>query len=294
MSLLRRRCLLVLPLVLLLVLTVPIRPTAAESGAHLVALARARLAQSGAATPARIEIAYVANGYALVRAFPLFGMTDPALIILQQQHGVWVAIAGPGTAFPEIFAELPEAFLEPESPFSGTRGQSAIDLLTEPRRTYAGAGFSVQLPADAKVNPATGAERAFGALKVTGPDVHLHEVHGPAYEFFLTPPGTNPGIPLDEHGYDVMAAQIAVRVAEGAPNTQPRDARLFHTAFNDVFQIDWFGGDSTLRYLVVGPTGGGPAMQLFVRVTVFENDPNAFYREAVVALAVQTLLIARE
>jgi hypothetical protein len=59
----------------------------------------------------RLEYRKQVGDYALVRAVPLSGQTDPLHIVLQQVDGRWQVIAS-GTAFPELEDKLPEGLFQ--------------------------------------------------------------------------------------------------------------------------------------------------------------------------------------
>src|SRR5262249_44419636 len=139
--------------------------------------------------------------------------------------------------------------------YTGDDAQSGINLITMGRRTYTGRGYTVQILGDATTAPATGPFQGFPTGPTSGwPDGTVSVTvsvlpttpSAPAPQFFILPPMPAPGVSLDVYGYDVMQQQIAYQMAMGAPNTTPQGASFYHTAFNDIFEIDWFGGDSTL------------------------------------------------
>jgi hypothetical protein len=294
-----------LALLLVAVLTAGARPHAAtaDSGADLIAAAQARLVQSGAAvTPVRYEIVRVVQDYAVVRMIPPFGSTDPALILLQRQNGVWSAFAGPGTGFapPDFPAGLPDNLLTFTSPYTGDDAQSGINLISQGRQTYKGAGYTAQILGNAATAPATGPSLGVPTGPETGwPEgtvavtvsVPTTTPSAPSPRFYVRPPVSDSGVSLDVYGYDFMQKQIAFQMSMGAPNSTPLGASFYHTAFNDIFQIDWFGGDSTLTTFLIAPTGGGPVVQINASVYPFQNDPNAPLAQVALTLALQTLLI---
>jgi hypothetical protein len=66
-------------------------------------------------------------------------------------------------------------------------------------------------------------------------------------------------------------------------------ATFFQTETSDVFQIDWFAGDSTIRELYVATVGGGPVVQVTTRVYPVQNNPAAPQAQAAVTRVLQTL-----
>jgi hypothetical protein len=238
-----------------------------------------------------VDLARVVGDWAVVRIYPKPGLTDPAIVVLRLQEGMWTAVAGPGTAIlPMSLPDAPAGLLDFTNPYIGMAARTALAGLSGTLQRYESPQAGFQYPADATSAP--GADGPPGAVTVTGPMLTEPPFTGPAYQITVTPLGLTPDVPLDVWGYGRMQEEIARREAvagPGGPNTRPRGASYYQTETSDVFQIDWFAGDSTQREFYVAVVGGGPIVQLSTRVYPVENNPAAPQAQAAVTLVLQTL-----
>jgi hypothetical protein len=261
-----------------------------DAPARLKAAARAQVAKASPTMRLdHVEISRIVDGYAVVTVYPDMkkNPTDPAKVILHREGGIWKAIAGPGTAFPPgSRPAAPGALFELESPYTGESARKAIQRLNVGRKPFKNTRVTFQYPADAVV------EAQRGEVRLVGPKVREPVFSGPAYEIAITPLATVLKGTLDEWGYTRMQGEVRKREAEngrGGPNTQPESATFFHLPRSDVFQIDWFAGDSTIREFYVVPKGGGRVVKIVTRVYPVQNNPAAPRAESAVNLVLQTL-----
>lgn len=292
-----RRLALVLGISLLLAVGAPrfIPPPRAQAQdvtdlGSAVELKAAALAYTYGAAPdvrvVRAEILRVAQGYASVLLVPAAGTTDPALVVLQRVNDQWVGVAGPGTSFPpDTLGDIPPAVVDRTSLYTADSAQQLLSAVADSRSAYQGGGLTFQYPAAAGVHADGMVTRIGGPVLRDGP------VGGPSYLVALTPLGITPGVPLDEWGFDRMVGEIATRRAMGGPAATylPLAAASLHSGANDVFQIDWFAGDATLRELYVARKGGGAVTEVDTRVYTVESTPAQSQANAAVALLLATL-----
>jgi hypothetical protein len=283
-------------LALLAVLGLAAHAGAGDEPARLKAAARAQVAKASPTVRLdHVEISRIVDGYAIVTVYPDMkkNPTDPAKVILHREGGIWKAIAGPGTAYPPgSRPAAPGALFELESPRptswvpAGESARKAIQRLNVGRKRFKNTRVTFQYPADAVV------EAQRGEVRLVGPKVREPVFSGPAYEIAITPLATVLKGTLDEWGYTRMQEEVRKREAEngrGGPNTQPESATFFHLPKSDVFQIDWFAGDSTIREFYVVPKGGGRVVKIVTRVYPIQNNPAAPRAESAVNLVLQTL-----
>lgn len=260
---------------------------APDSAAAMKTAAAARVQHYSRVPIVRIDITRVVGDFATVRVYPPPNVTDPATVFLKRENSGWTAVAGPGTAFmlAEDVPGAPESLYPYQPDYAGQAGEAAIAALPTGRATYDRAPLFFQFPSDAQVG------LDGDTIRLVGPYLTTPPFTGPAYEVSITPLGVSSNGPLDEWGYARMQQEIAQRQREGGPNTQPEGAS-FYTAGNvDVWEIDWFGGDSQLRALYVTPKGGGPVYQINTRAYPVQNNPAAPQAQGAVALLLQTLRI---
>jgi hypothetical protein len=263
---------------------------AAQPATDSVAAMKAAVrAHAGSSPPIeKAELVRVVGDYAAIRIYPPFGTTDPAIVILRRAAGSWRVIAGPGTGFaPPLPGGAPDDLFDYDRLYTGDTAQSSIDLLPTGRRWLTAAGFRLQYPADATVT-----ERVMDSgptWSIDGP-VSTGIFAGPSFTISVRLAGQVSG-PLDDWAYARLQEEVARRRAEGGPvaTYQPRSVSFFHTAVNDVFQVDWFGGDSTIREFYVAPTGGGRVAHMTTRVYPIENNPAAPLAQIAVTLVLQTI-----
>jgi hypothetical protein len=277
-------------LALLAVLGFAAQPGAGDEPARLKAAARAQVSKASPTMRLdHVEISRIVDGYAVVTVYPDMkkNPTDPAKVILHREGGIWKAIDGPGTAFPPgSRPAAPGALFELASPYTGVSARNAIQRLNVGRKRFRNTRVTFQYPADAVV------EARRGEVRLIGPKLREPVFSGPAYEISITPLAAVLKGALDEWGYALMQEEIRKREAEngrGGPNTQPQSATFFHLPRSDVFQIDWFAGDSTIRDLYVVPKGGGRVVKIVTRDYPIQNNPAAPRAESAVNLLLQTL-----
>lgn len=266
-----------------------------DSAAALKAAARARLAATEADLVIdHYEITRLLGDYADVQAFPDLkrNETDPAHIILHRVGGKWQAVAGPGTAFaPEDLGGAPADILNYDNPYLGdaaTASIAAVKRIAGGENLFSSSLIKPLLQFDYPAN---------ATLTQQGENTHLHgpptqggPFDGRAYDMVITPLQVNSNGPLDDFAYAQLQDEIRLRGLgpDGQPIT-PQAVNFYHLAQSDVFQIDWFAGDSTQSEFYLSRLGGGPVTEIETRIYPVQNNPAAPQAEGALNLILHTL-----
>jgi len=201
-----------------------------------------------------------------------------------------------------VFAGVAGVLIGPitySNPYLGEQGDANLArIANSPFQTFQNARFSFQYPSSATAQPLAGA--ANGSIDLEGPYLAGPPFSGAAYGIVIRDFGVQSDRPLDEWGYDTLQQEIAIKKAEveaeGGPSSiyQPLSATFFRVGANDVFQIDYFAGDSTLRDFYVQHTGGGSIIGVSTRVYPVQNNQGAPLAESAVTLLLQSLKVTGE
>jgi hypothetical protein len=240
------------------------------------------------------EIARVVGDYAIVILYPPPGLTDPAMVILHSQDGVWTGIAGPGTAFPpgEDRGGAPDSLFDFTNAYVGAAGDDNLGKVPlASRLTYQSSGFSFSYPNNATAGLQDGV--GDGTAEILGPYLAGPPFQGYGYEVLVRDLGPVQDQPLDSWAYDALQQETAMRQAQGGPVStyRPQSVTYFHDGQNNVFQVDYFGGDSTIREFYVQNSAGGSVLGISTRVYPEQNNPSAPLAERAITLLLRSLQI---
>lgn len=266
-----------------------------DSAAALKAAARAQLNTTAAGLIIdHYEIARLLGDYADVVAFPDLkrNETDPGHIILHRVGSTWQAVAGPGTSFqPEDLGGAPSEILNYDNPYVGdaaTTSIAAVDRQAGGRQSFRSGFIHFAYPANATL---THLGENTPAVNLRGPVVQGGVADGHAYDVVVTPLQVSSNGPLDDFAYAQLQDEIQVRGPgpDGQPIT-PQDVNFYHLEQSDVFQIDWFAGDSVQSEFYLTPPGGGPVTEIATRVYPVQNNPGAPQANGALNVVLHTLI----
>ncbi|GIW08019.1 MAG: hypothetical protein KatS3mg060_2824 [Dehalococcoidia bacterium] len=252
----------------------------AQSPQAIKSAAQARVQQLAPSVPIeRVTLSSVVGSWATVVVYPPPGVTDPAIVVLENVDGVWTAVAGPGTAFPPgSIPGNPPADLFWSNPYVGTAADQAVAAIgcTQP----VGGAIALQIPCDASV------VSAGSVLTVTGPASTTSGFSGPIYEMTLTRLGLATG-PFDDWAYARLQQDAAgLLLPDGSSAVQA--VRYYEMTSANVLQADIFGGDSTIRWFYLQTAPDAAVVQLKTRVYPVENNRAAPQAQAALTLALRS------
>ena len=266
-----------------------------DSAAALKAAARAQL---DATEPGLVidhyEITSLIGDYADVVAFPDLkrNETDPGHIILHRVGGTWRAVAGPGTSFePQDLGGAPIEILNYDNPYVGdaaTASIAAVDRQAGGRQSFRSGFIHFAYPANATL---THQGENTPAVNLRGPVVQGGAADGHAYDMVITPLQVSSNGPLDDFAYAQLQDEIQVRGPgpDGKPIT-PQAVNFYHLEQSDVFEIDWFAGDSTQSEFYLTPPEGGPVTEIETRIYPVQNNPGAPQANGALNVVLHTLI----
>ncbi|MFN8532970.1 MAG: protease inhibitor I42 family protein [Dehalococcoidia bacterium] len=229
----------------------------------------------------RVTLGSVIGDWATAVLYPPEGVTDPAIVIVQRVNGAWIGVDGPGTAFPpEGLPTGAPADLFWENPYVGVLGDEAVASIGCTQSAGSGP-IVLQVPCGAK------SVEASGMLTVTGPASTDPAFGAPQYEMVLERLGLANG-PFDDWAFGRMEQDTAtITFPDGS--SAIKSVRYYPITSTHVLQVDFFAGDSVLRWFYLQTAPNAAVLLLKTRVYPIENNPNAPEAQAAVTLALRSV-----